>query len=868
MQTPLTPTPARRGFFGQAFDEVIVTSFLGEVARSGPTMLRVASLLGFLSFFGMAFVDPLLVDGPDLERALALRIATCALLAIIFALTFLREWTRRNTRWLSHLTCIITGLTVIGLTLFTGGGHSDYHGALFVTLFGYAILPLPWRRFDAPVLFSLLLVAHVVLIVAFERTGSLGAFFTQIALITIATVISIVLQQILARGRLREFVHRGELARANERLTALDEAKSRFFANLSHELRTPLTLTLAPLEALSESTRTPLTDGQREKVLLAHRNALRLLRLVDDLLALTRAEAAALRLDVALLDLGLLVRGLAGDIAELAARKRISVDTEIEPGPTIEGDAHLVERVLLNLVGNAAKFVAEGGHITMRVRASRDAQGAEGVELAVADDGIGISDKDLPRIFDRFYQADSGSTRRTGGTGIGLALVREIVELHGGHVTAESRPSVGTTIRCWFPLRLPPERAALATRAATTAPGAAAPALGLPEWHEAIRRDRRYRLQGIDDATERRVAPRPKPHGPAPTLLVVEDNHDMIRFLVALLAYDFNVVTAQNGRDGLRLANERRPDLIISDIMMPEMDGIEMVRELRASPTTRHVPFIFLTARGEVGDRLAGRQGGADIYLTKPFRSEELLAAVDSLLARQTSLMSEMASREDELLVFMASGLAERLAPALESVASAREVVGRHGAGLAASRFELALDRMTGLAHTLEQLARAGATPVARPADIDAVVKNLVDTAAREEPLDGGRALTADLQARCRVALEDHEARAVIEPLVARALRVTPCGQACAITSAASPTDVTIRVEDGGPTLTAPHMERLFFPFYQPGREDPDGLALARARRVVVARGGRVTVEGRGTIGTTVIVRLPRAPADDPGAPT
>ncbi|MFO0750582.1 MAG: ATP-binding protein [Myxococcota bacterium] len=594
------------------------------------------------------------------------------------------------------------------------------HGALVVTM-SAGRNAAGARQVDAPALF-VVFSAWPAAVPAADAPAA-GRLLLATALHHLAVVAG-VLQRILFAGRFRDFLHRAELAAANARLTQLDEAKSRFFANLSHELRTPLTLMLAPVQALLESTRQPLTDQQREKLVLAQRNALRLLGLVDDLLALTRAESAAMQLTVAPLDLGQMVRALVADIEELAARKRLVLDTRVEPAPLVEADHHLVERVLLNVVGNAAKFVKEGGHITLSVREVGD-----GVELSVADDGIGIEARDLPRIFDRFYQADSGSTRRTGGTGIGLSLVKEIIDLHGGKVWAESQPGVGTTVHCWFPKALSAEKAKGVTRVAAVV-GA-----GLPEWHEAIRRDKAYRLQGIDDATERRVAPRPQPRGQVPTVLVAEDNHDMIRFLVALLAYDFNVITAQNGRDALRLSLERRPDLIISDVMMPEMDGIQLVTELRASPLTRHVPFIFLTARGMDDDRLAGRQGGADIYLTKPFKSEELLAAVDTLLARQASMQSVMSSREDEVVVFMASGVSEQLEPTLAALAAVRETLAREPGQLwdaVAGGFDASLARLGNMGRGLDELARAGVAPVVLPANPESSIRAVVaDVRAR-----------------------------------------------------------------------------------------------------------------------------------------
>lgn len=830
--------------------------FLQELRDSGGSMIRVASILGLLAFIGFGFVDPLLVQGEELRLALIVRAATSVFYLALIGVTLVRRWATAYARPLSLAAAFVTGGSLVALVYLTGGGVSDYHGAIVITMFGYCTLPVPWRKLDAPILYAVFLALYLVVHLGSGRIGQTGAFVTQTAVLVTSAVVAAVLQRILFNGRYRGFVHREELAAANARLTQLDEAKSRFFANLSHELRTPLTLMLAPVQALLESTRHPLDDAQREKLVLAQRNALRLLRLVDDLLALTRAESAAMSLSVAPLDLGQMVHRLVTDIDELAARKRLVIDTQLETVPLIEADQHLVERVLLNIVGNAAKFVKEGGRITLVVRPR-----SGGVELAVQDDGIGIAARDLPRIFDRFYQADSGSTRKTGGTGIGLSLVKEIMELHGGTVSAESMLGQGTTLRCWFPPSLPPEKARTATRVDPA--GAALGSGGLPEWHEAIRRDKSYRLQGIDDATERRVAPRPQPRGKAPTVLVAEDNHDMIRFLVALLAYDFNVVTAQNGRDALRLALERRPDLIISDMMMPEMDGLQLVAEVRASPLTRHVPFIFLTARGADDDRVAGRQGGADIYLTKPFKSEELLAAVDALLARQTDMQRAITNREDEVVVFMASGVAEQLAPTIGTLEAARGLVAAsapHVWDEVAGGFDASLSLLSQLARGFDELARAGTRPVTEPADVAETTRLVVADVQRRIGDVTDRVVVTELAASERVLLTQPELAQILRPLLERAILVTPRGQTVTVGNAAAANgSVLVRIEDEGPTLAPDQAERIFFPFFGDTRHDPDGLGLARSRRLVLARGGSLVVEGRDGTGTRIVLRLPVA---------
>ncbi|MBL8786958.1 MAG: response regulator [Deltaproteobacteria bacterium] len=841
-----------------------------ELRELGPTMIRTAAILSILAFGGMATVDHLMVDGEALTLTRLTRVVSCALFLAFAGASYFGSWAKRFARPATVVLCLICGASVITLAHFTGNTASTYHDALLVVYFGFAVMPLAWGPFDALAQYLALIAAYDAVIILTEPAFHPGHFATHNAVLVAAFLVATVLQRILAHQRLIEYQSRSALAVANERLTALDQAKTRFFSNISHELRTPLTLIVAPLEALLESKREPLSMGQRERLELAQRNALRLLRLVDDILSLTRAEAASLKIHVTRLDLGELVAAFAADVNELAARKNITLTVKVpEPGlAMVDGDQTMIERVLLNVFGNAAKFVKIGGRIELVVREANVGQPGWGWEIAVIDNGIGISAGSLPHIFDRFYQADSSSTRSTGGTGIGLALVKEIVELHGGRVGAESVHGEGTTILARFPSTLPPECEANAIR--QTAPKAEPQ--GLPEWHQAIRNARSYRLQGIDEATERRVAPRPRHRGDAPTILVVEDNPDMIRFLVALMAYDYNVLSAQNGRDGLKMALDRRPDLIISDVMMPEMDGFEMVRRIREDAEGAKIPLIFLTARGSHEDRIQGHAGGADTYLSKPFHSEELLAAVDALLARQQTLRAAATSQEEEAVVFMATGVVEQLSRSVSRLKDIQSEIGRVEADpmTLLGRFAEGLASLVDLVGALRELAEAGVKPLRAMGCID---DELRAVAVRATELSGhGRSMRIELGAVGQVAVEPDELRAILEPLVMRALEVTPPGRDASVqsqgASAGSGDGVaSIVIVDQGPTLSHGQIERFFFPFQGGDGDARRALELARARRLVLARGGTVTVESGGVIGARVTVRLPTLASGAPALP-
>ncbi|MCU0224879.1 MAG: ATP-binding protein [Acidobacteria bacterium] len=410
------------------------------------------------------------------------------------------------------------------------------------------------------------------------------------------------------------------LARLEEqagRLQELDAAKSRFFANISHELRTPLTLTLGPLRDVREGRHGPIPSEARAEIELAIRSANQQLELVDQLLALARLDAGQVEFRPRRLRLDECVRLAAAPFEALARRQGTRFDIDLRAG-AVHGnfDGEKLERIVGNLLGNAFKFTPPGGSVALRLSSAPRGW----VQLEVEDTGPGIPARDLPRVFERFYRGE-----RTGsevpGTGIGLALVREFVQLHGGEVRAENRPGGGAR----FTVRLP-----------ATVP--------VPE-DEA----------GDAESVARGSGPEPIPappdrpieeHGGAnrPTVLVVDDHDDMRAYLRKHLAPHFHLLEASAGDRGLQLARDEHPDLVVSDVMMAGLDGHSLCRALKANPETDFIPVILLTAKADPADRLEGLEGGADDYLTKPFDPAELLARTRNLLRLRERLRARAAA--------------------------------------------------------------------------------------------------------------------------------------------------------------------------------------------------------------------------------
>jgi signal transduction histidine kinase/ligand-binding sensor domain-containing protein/DNA-binding response OmpR family regulator len=423
------------------------------------------------------------------------------------------------------------------------------------------------------------------------------------------------------------------------RLAELDQVKTRFFTNISHEFRTPLTLILGPLERWRTD---PAPDPRRRREEDAmRRNARRLLELISQLLDITKLEAGALRLHPTPTDLGQLARALTYSFASLADSRGIQLTYEAATDlPILPLDGDKIEKVLTNLVANALKFTPAGGAVRVTVEVAP----THVVRLRVQDTGVGIEPDRLPFVFDRFYQADNSATRAYEGTGIGLALVKELVALHGGTVRAESRVGEGTT----FTVELPLGAENLQT-GGTHVPGGGTDVPGgstdVPGGNTDVPGGGTDVPGGGTDVPGD-FDPDSTPDDVRPLILLVEDHPDVRAYLRDQFAPAvYRLLEAPDGQAGLELALAHLPDLIITDLMMPRLDGVELTRALKTNLATNHIPVILLTAKASVESRLEGLETGADDYLTKPFQPAELTARVRNLIETRRRLR-EKYSRE------------------------------------------------------------------------------------------------------------------------------------------------------------------------------------------------------------------------------
>lgn len=427
-----------------------------------------------------------------------------------------------------------------------------------------------------------------------------------------------------------------EERRRAEALAALDRAKTTFFSNVSHEFRTPLTLMLGPLEDLL-SHRDALPAEEIETLDLIHRNGLRLLKLVNSLLDFARIEAGRLQASYEPIDLAAYTTDLASSFRSLIekAGMRLSVDClplEASLAEPVYVDRAMWEKIVLNLLSNAFKHTFEGT-IAVTLHAVEEGRA---VELTVRDTGVGVPAVELPRLFERFHRVEGARARTVEGSGIGLALVQELVRLHGGSIYAESAEGIGTT----FVVRMPTGTAHLPTEHVRAPATPTTPALSVASYVEEAERWLPANDFAAPPTTIGHAATRSQMVSGHPArLLIADDNTDMREYLARLLGERYAVEAVANGAQALEAVRRNLdsdasnlPDLVVSDVMMPQLDGFGLLRALRADPRTAAVPVILLSARAGEEATIEGLQAGADDYLVKPFSSREVLTRVEARL--------------------------------------------------------------------------------------------------------------------------------------------------------------------------------------------------------------------------------------------
>jgi signal transduction histidine kinase len=651
-------------------------------------------------------------------------------------------------------------------------------------------------------------------------------------------------------------------------LAELDRAKTTFFSNVSHEFRTPLTLILGPLEEALEGA----GPEDRDRLERVQRNALRLQKLVNTLLDASRIEAGRIHASFEPVDLASMTSDLASVFRSAVEKAGMRLIVDCPPlSEPVYVDRDMWEKIVLNLVSNAFKFTLEG---EIEV-ALRETEGQ--AELSVRDTGAGIAPEDQSRVFQRFHRVEGARARTHEGTGIGLALASELVKLHGGAVRLSSVLGRGSTFTVVIPLgkghfpaeRIGAGRGDLASTALAAEHYLAEALRWIPDSEPGSASGRAQ--EALDGTASRRSR-----------IVWADDNADMREYVEQLLRSRYDVESVADGQEALLAVRREPPDLVLADIMMPRLDGLALLRALRASERTRAIPVILLSARAGEESAIEGMEAGADHYLVKPFSARELLARVSALLdlsrvrREAAEALRENDRRKDEFLAVLAHELRNPLAPIRNAASYLRRI--EPGTSVLKRPVEI-IERQIGimarLVDDLMDVSRISRGTLAlRPDQVDLV--EIVEAAAEgcREDVDA-RAHTLRLVLPERPVLMRGDRDRLVQVfgnLISNAAKYTPDRGRIDVEVAAAGDVIEVAVRDNGRGIPGAKLREIFELFAQVDRsfdrEGGLGIGLTLARQLVELHGGSIEArsDGQGR-GSTFQVQLPRGAVDAPTPP-
>ena len=774
----------------------------------------------------------------------------------------------------------VSSLAIVIMSVFIGGFASNYYVGIVFVLFITGLF-LPWTATVTVIGGLFTLVSYFAVNVLFGPPESMNVVvaISPFFFLSGTIVLTAAANYNKEMTRRRELSLRMQIEKANEELQELDNAKMRFFANVSHELRTPLTLILGPLEAIRQ--------GQQEQhdLHLLHEameaNARRLLRQVNALLDFARIDAGKIEAHYAYGNLGRILHELTEPARPHLLNRRIDLILEgLDDMPDTILDADKIETMAANLLSNAIKFTPDGGRIKMRA-----GEAGEIIWFEVEDTGIGIPEDKLDEIFERFHQVDDALNRQQEGTGLGLAMVRQLARIHAGKASVRSRVGEGSTFRVELPKR--PESRLLERRrvigrrredqisyARTVALIDAGSTRKIDKRRETLLADVTGNRSGAGQDAIERIRHTAPPD--AQKILVVEDNPDLRIFLANNLANDYRVEMAPDGVDGLELARQWNPDLIVSDIMMPRMDGYEFTRQIRMDPSLSRTPVILATAKSG-GEAVAeGLEVGANDYLAKPFEIRELKARVAAQL-RSQRLERNLGERESRLAAIgqMTSAIVHDLKNPLSAIIgfaeiARQDILSGQDAKMVTNDLEPVIseaNRLNRMVAEVLDFARGSSSdlnlvPTEFPVYLESVCLPLKQKLA---------AVGIELILRHEsgldlfVKIDNDRMMRVIENLVQNAQEAiwtggqNPRDKHIWITTRSDERSVTLRIADDGPGISTEMVSNIFDAFTTGKKRSGTGLGLATVRNLVVAHGGEIRVEPKGAEGgAAFLIKFPR----------
>lgn len=861
-----------------------------------------------------------------------------ALLEIGLMFTSNTEFGRRHYPALMLLVPLLPAVGIAYMIFCSGDPGSPYYSGLTLCLVGFAFL-FQWGFRESVLAVAITMTIYFAATLphigsATAPEGSFGQFFSNGVFLIMNSVVVISGSHVHQRIRRNEVISRysladnqAELEQKNLQLVEMDRLKTDFFSNITHELRTPLTLMIAPLQRLQRLYPAGSPQGGNggapssmlhDELTGIYQNALRLLKLINDLLDLASANVGRMRISHQRFSLRLFTGRLLQSVTNMARQGDVAVHQQMpEHVEMVDSDQEKLEKILLNLLFNAVKFTPKGGSVTLVTNTVNDF-----LVFEVIDTGIGISQQNLPFIFDRFWQADSSVTRRHPGTGLGLALVKELATRMGGRVEAESIQGTGTTMRVLIPFtsngdalvvgHAPREDDAPADaspNAALTpikaeAPKEAPTESDAAQWIKSVYREAEE-LQIADESEDdstKLAAPAlfdlevQGDRAKLPLVLIIDDEPGMLRFMHSELEPRYRVIQATDGAAGLELAVKHVPDLIVADYMMPNLDGLSLCRELRDRQVTLMLPIMLVTARSDEDVRLTALRNGANDVMVKPFSLTEFHTRVHnlvhaSLLQKEVTVrnaeleqtLAELRAAERDLiqsekmaaLGILTGGIMHEINNPLNFARSALFILDRRTGKLpdeskgtlkeVVSDIREGINRISTIISDLRtfchpETVMAASCPIAEP--IQSAIR-ILSSPLKEFHIQ----LHEDVPADIVVRGDRNQLTLVLLNLLKNAIdalasNLTPDSDPPQIwISASSEGTVTdIHIRDNGPGIPSANLSKIFDPFFttKPAGEGT-GLGLSVCYRIITAHGGNISADAAPGGGTVFTIRIPRA---------
>ena len=784
---------------------------------------------------------------------------------------------------LSHFAASLPTIMILWMISYLGDPLCSYREGLSLVLVVAAMI-LRWRFIDSVIsgLFSLTAYSLIFYTIGGSVGDYLSAFYFLFASATFSALFCFLNTDLRHREfYLKEEVEANRLAllENNDELQSLAESKSRFFANVSHELRTPLTLILGPIEQLCAIPDIATIPRARIHIETLSENGFRLLRLINDLLEVARIETGDLPERLENIDLNQFSQRILRSLSSTAQTKEIdfSISSQITGNPLRAIDQDRLEKIITNLLINALKFTSEQGRVSLTINDS-DNQ----LTFTVSDTGIGLTEEELPHIFERFWQANASTARKSRGAGIGLALAKNLAESMGGQLTATSKAGVGTT----FKLTLPP------CHARDNLPSYN-PILNHPTREDDYDAFDKVELRAFrqDILNKDKPPSAPFPEGdssPKQFLILIIDDEENMRSHLSSCLDQHRTISCECGQEGLKLARQHLPDLIILDYMMPGLDGIEVATRLRSAPRTNRIPIILITAHGGDAPRIRALEAGVNDFLTKPFFTSELNVRVHNLLLQKkyqsdlqlsndhlSETLVQLKEKEEELirseklssLGQMSAGIVHEINNPLNYANTSLHILKSFRSHLPASEQDDYDETLDDLADALQRVIRIitdlrsltrGSEVLKFPIKLQHVVTNSLRLLSHELQ---NISLSHNVPPELEIIGNDNQLCQVLVNLIQNALHATcetPHPQITLEVIEQADGFVRIILSDNGHGIPNDILGKIFDPFFTTKDIGAGtGLGLSLTLKIIQDHNGSLRVQSKQGSGTTFHILLP-----------